>query len=264
MLGHCKRVGFLVSVAAQAATPNDLVTLVVVRRLSIVSALVASATVVAGLTAFSLDPAEFSLSSVALITVGFLMSTIVLVAGFLLVRAPWGRWGLAGAAAAAMLLASTSSSWLVYVVYGLGAASIIGLGGPWVKFWVRQHPVPNAVNPTAVALSSFAPVAPLLIGLAAFDTSHWSHWLAASVGTGSSFMYSRGAPGALWLMRLAIPVTSAIAIWKSPMPPAVILVVAALAVSVLAWSPPAAKISSVPAPLLPPPRTPRKKQPDAP
>ena len=243
---------------------DDSFTLLIMRRLSIVSAIVASATVVTGLIAFALEPAAFSPSSITLIAVGFLMSTIVLVAGFLLVRAPWGRWELAGIAAGAMLLASTNSSWFVYVVYGLGASSIIGLGGPWVRFWVRQNSVPDAVNPTAVALSSYAPVAPLVVGLAAFDTSHWSHWVAAIVGTASSFAYSRGAPGALWLMRLAVPVTSAIAIWKSPWPPAVGLVVATLAVSVLAWSPAASKVSNVHTPPLPQPRTPRKKQPDAP
>jgi hypothetical protein len=235
-----------------------------VRRLSTVFALLASATVVAGLIAFTLDPAAFSSSSVALMAIGFMTSTIVLVAGFLLVRAPWGRWGLVGAAAAAMLLASTNSSPLVYVVYGLGAASIVGIGGPWVRFWVRQQPVPDPVNPTAVALSSYAPVAPLVVGLAAFDTSHWSHWLAAIVGAGSSFAYSRGTPGALWVVRIAIPLTSGLAIWKSPMPSAAILVVAVLAVSVLAWSPAATKVTSVPAPKLPAPRTQRKRQPDAP
>lgn len=234
------------------------------RRLSIVSAILASATVAVALVVFATDPAAFSPSSVGLITIGFLTSAVVLVAGFLLVRAPWGRWGLAGIAGAAVLLASASTSPAIYVVYALGAMSIVALVGPWVRFWVRQQPVPNAVNATAVALSSVAPIGPIIVGLSAHDTSHWSHWLAALAGAGTSFIYSRGAPGALWIMRILIPATSAFAVWKSPMPSSLILAAGAAAVTVLAWSPAASEATSGPTPPLPPARTQRKKQADAP
>lgn len=233
------------------------------RRLSLVFASLAATTVVAGLTAFAVEPAGFSLSSVALVSLGLLLCTVTAVTGFLLVRAPWGRWGLCGVTGTAMVLATTNQAIVVYGIMALGAGAIVGLAGPWVRFWVRRQPVPDGPNAVAISLVVVAPVAPLIVGLAAYDESHWLHWLAATVAVGASFIYARGLPGGLWLLRLAVPATGIVAFMVSPMPSALLVGIGSVAVLILAWLPGAAAVTAIPAPHLPPPRQPRKVPSDA-
>ncbi|MCZ7532930.1 MAG: hypothetical protein M5U23_05935 [Acidimicrobiia bacterium] len=233
------------------------------RRLSLIFASLAAATIVVGLTAFAFEPAGFSGSSVALISLGLLLCTMTAVTGFLLVRAPWGRWGLCGVTGAAMVLATTNQTAMVFGVMALGAVAIVGLAGPWVRFWVRQQPVSDGLNTVAVSLVAVAPVAPLIVGLAAYDESHWLHWLAAVVAVGSSFLYARGLPGGLWLLRLAVPVSGIAAFTVCPLPSALLVGVGSLAVGLLAWLPGAAAVTATPTPPLPAPRPLRKVRADA-
>ncbi len=234
-----------------------------VRRLSLVFASLAAATVVTGLTAFAVEPAQFSASSSALISLGLLLCTVTAVTGFLLVRAPWGRWGLCGVTATAMVLATTNQTIVVFGIMALGAVAIVGLAGPWVRFWVRQQPVPDGPNTVAVSLVFVAPVAPLIVGLAAYDESHLLHWLAAAVAVGSSFLYARGLPGGLWLLRLATPVSGIAAFMVCPLPSALLVGIGSVTVAVLAWLPAAAAVTATSTPPLPAPRQPRKVHSDA-
>lgn len=162
-----------------------------------------------------------------------------------------------------MLLATTNETIAAYGVMALGAASIVGLAGPWVRFWVRQQPVPDGPNTVAVSLVAVAPVAPLVVGLAAYDESHWLHWLAAAIAVGSSFLYARGLPGALWLLRLAVPVSGLAAFIVCPLPSALLIGAGSLAVALLAWLPGATAVTATPSPTLPAPRQPRKARSNA-
>jgi len=234
-----------------------------VRRLSLVFASLSAVTVVAGLTAFAIDPAKFSASSAALVSLGLLLCTVTAVTGFLLVRAPWGRWGLCGVTGIAMVLSTTNQTNVVIGVMALGAIAIVGLAGPWVRFWVRQQPIPDGPNTVAVSLIAVAPIAPLIVGLAAYDESHWLHWVAAGVAVGSSFLYSRGLPGGLWLLRLAVPMTGIVAFMVGPLPWALLVGAGSITVATLAWFPAATAVTATPTPPLPAPRPPRKVRSDA-
>lgn len=229
------------------------------RRLALTTAVAASATVLCGLTFFALDPVAFSMSSVALISIGLLMSTLVALSGFLLVRAPWGRWGLAGTTGLSMLLASVNTSAAVIGVLAVGATTIVAIAGPWLRFWVRQFRTVDAPNTVATSLIAIAPVAPLIVGIGAYDTSHWLQWLAAGTATGTSFLYARAVPGAIWALRFAMPITAAAAVAVSPMPWTLAVGLAASAGTVAAWLPGSVQTTAMPSPVLPAPRTPPKE-----
>lgn len=234
------------------------------RRLALASSAAASLTIVTGLAAFVLDPWQFSTSSVALIVLGMLMSTLVVLAGFLLVRSPWGRWGLAAATSSAMILASANESFAVLVVLVLGAVTVVALAGPWLRFWVRQQPAVDAPNPIATTLAAIAPVAPLIVGIGSYNSSHWTQWLAAITATSASFAYSRAIPGAVWALRIAMPATAVAAFAVSPLPWSLTIGLAGVGGTVAAWMPMARKTTAQPASKLPAPRSPRKDQDDAP
>jgi hypothetical protein len=199
----------------------------------------------------------------ALVTAGYFASSMVALVGWLLVRAPWGRWSLVAATAGGMLLASTLDSAAVYLPLAIGAAAISIVSGPWLTLWVRQHPPPGGPNPISLSLIVVAPLSPLVVGLAAYDAAHWTHWLAAITGVVGSWAYGRGLPLAVWSLRVAVPVTSIAAMATSPMPSLVLLGAGAGLVAVLAWLPGSTQTSTFPNPPLPAPRRPRRETTDA-
>ena len=233
------------------------------KRLATAAGFVSFTTIVAGLAIFSAADTPYSASSVALIALGYLASSVVALVGWLLVRAPWGRWSLVSAAAIGMVLASTADTAAVVVVYGIGAGAIVMLAGPWLTLWVRQHAPPGGPNHIALSLIVVAPISPLVVGIAAYDSSHWSQWLAALSGVVGSWAYGRGVPLAVWSLRIVIPVTSMAALTTTPMPSGLVLAVGAAAVTVLAWLPGATETTTFPDPPLPSPRPQRREVSDA-
>jgi hypothetical protein len=233
------------------------------RRLALVTATIAAVTVMGGLIAFAVDPWNFSTSSAALIAIGLMMSTLVALSGFLLVRAPWGRWGLVATTATSMVLASANAAPAVIFVLIAGAVTIVLLAGPWLRFWVRQYRAVDAPNAVATGLIVIAPVAPLVIGVGAYDSAHWTQWVAAVVATGSSFAYARAIPGAIWALRLALPVAAAAAMFASPLPWSIVIGFGTAVGTVAAWLPAARQATATPSPALPAPRSPRKDDDDA-
>jgi hypothetical protein len=234
-----------------------------VKRLATVAGVLSFLTVTGGMTLFAVADTEYSTSSVALIAVGYIMSSIVALVGWLLVRAPWGRWSLVGAASCGMVLASLSESSLVFGVYAIGAATIVVLGGPWLALWVRQHPPPGGPNHIALSLIVVAPISPLVVGLAAYDTAHWTHWLAAFTAVVGSWAYGRGLPLSVWVLRIAVPITCAVAMVTMPLLGGIAVAVGALVVGVLAWLPGAKQTTIFPNPPLPMPRPQRRETSDA-
>lgn len=233
------------------------------KRLASVAGILSILTVVAGLATFALEDNRFSASSVALISIGYLASSVVALVGWLLVRAPWGRWSLLTATAGGMILASTTDSTVTLLVYAVGAVGIIILAGPWLKLWVRQYSPPAGPNRIAVTLIVAAPLSPLIVGVAAYDTTHWTHWLAALTGVVSSWAFGRGLPLAIWLLRVAIPVVSLAAFVNAPMPSSFILGAGAGLVTFLSWMPGARQTTTFANPPLPSPRPPRREVSDA-
>jgi hypothetical protein len=235
-----------------------------VKRLATVAGVLSFLTVTGGLTLFAVADTEYSTSSVALIAFGYIMTSIVALVGWLLVRAPWGRWSLLGAASYGMILASLSESPAVFGLYAIGAAAIVVLGGPWLTLWVRQHPPPGGPNHIALSLIVVAPISPLVVGLAAYDTAHWTHWLAALTAVVGSWAYGRGLPLSIWALRIAVPITWAMAMMTMSLPGGIAVAVSALVVGVLAWLPGATQTTLFPNPPLPTPRPQRRETSDAP
>jgi hypothetical protein len=229
-----------------------------VRRLAVTFTLTASLSVIIALVVVTLEPGAWSLSSIGLIATGALMSTLVLVTGFLLVQAPWARWGLIAVTAGAMVMSTAVATVGSTLVLVLGGVTIVGLAGPWLRFWVRQHPVPDALSPVVLTLMATAPAAPLVIGVGSYDTSSVVQWIASAAIVAGSFAYSRGFPGAVWLMRVVVPLAAGAAVVVSPFPHAIVIIVGGMIVTVLAWLPAARHASAIPAPVLPAPRQPRE------
>jgi hypothetical protein len=234
-----------------------------VKRLAVIAGVLSVATVAGGLGAFSAADVGYSTSSLMLIAIGYLTSSIIALVGWLLVRAPWGRWSLVAAVSGSLLLASPLNSAFVYLVYATGATAIIILAGPWMTLWARQFEPPGGPNRVALALIVAGPLSPLVVGLAAYDTAHWAHWLAAFTSLIGSWAYGRGLPLAVWLLRIAVPMTSVAAFISSPTPNRFILVAGATFVTILAWLPGATQTSTFPNPPLPSPRPQRRETSDA-
>lgn len=233
------------------------------RRLALTLSTTASAAVVAGLVAFTLDSGSYSPSSVGLISIGVLASTVVADVGFLLVRAPWGRWGLVLVTTVSMVLGTFDSGVAGYLVLALGGVSIVGLAGPWLRFWVRQRPAADALPPVVVTLLAVAPIAPIVIGIAAYDTASWMHWATAATIVVASFLYSRGLPGSIWLLRLLVPLGAAGSLLTMPWPTMALAAISTIAITLAAWLPEATSATSIPAPVLPAPYARRKDRADA-
>ena len=224
------------------------------KRIALIAGLLSILTVTGGFTLFASAATPYSASAVALIGIGYLASSVTALVGWLLVRAPWGRWSLIAASALGVILASTSDATAVFGLYATGAASIIVLSGPWLVLWVRQHPPPGGPNRIALALIAAAPLSPLVVGIGAYDSSHWSHWVAAITGSVASWAYGRGLPLAIWLLRIAVPVASLAAFLTAPVPSSLVLAAGAVLVTGLAWTPSATQTSTFPNPPLPSPR----------
>ncbi|MGI9585522.1 MAG: hypothetical protein ACR2N7_08020 [Acidimicrobiia bacterium] len=215
--------------------------------------------VVLGTAAFLVDPTPIASSASWLIAFGLLTIAATSLSGLLLARAPWGRWALAFTVAAAMIAASIGSAGttqflvLVWATYGVGAAALVGLFGPWLTLWTRHHTLAEAPGPVVVSLLAVAPGAALYVGIAASAGAAWVHWLLVIVAASGSVLYGRGAPGALWILRVGVPLAAALAIPQTAAVGAVMIGIGAIGVSVLAWLPAAKRTTRVVVPPLPAP-----------
>lgn len=233
------------------------------KRLAVIAGVLSIAAVAGGLGAFAAADTGYSTSSLTLIAMGYLTSSIIALVGWLLVRAPWGRWSLVAAVSCSLLLASPLDSAIVYLVFATGSTAIVLLAGPWLTLWARQFDPPGGTNRIALSLMIVAPLSLLVVGLAAYDTAHWTHWLAAFTSLIGSWAYGRGLPLAVWWLRVVVPLASVAAFINSPSPSRLLLVAGAGLVALLSWLPGATQTSTFPDPPLPSPRPKRRETSDA-
>jgi hypothetical protein len=125
--------------------------------------------------------------------------------------------------------------------------------GPWLTLWVRHEPAADTPGPVVVGLIAVAPGAPLFIGLTALDGLHPAHVVLIVVATTSSWAYGRGIPGAIWALRVAVPIAGAAAIAYTQGPGQAVLTVAVVAVTITSWLPHALRATAVITPPLPEP-----------
>lgn len=203
--------------------------------------------------ALAVDPDPIDTVAASLIAVGLMIAGTATLAGLALARAPWGRWGLAGTVVTALVVGSVSSSMLMWIAYGLGAAALFGLFGPWLRLWTRHHRVTDAPGPVPVSLMSVAAIAALFVGLCAIDFADWTHWALAAAAIGSSVAYAQGGVAGVWGFRIVVPAVGILAATHTTVPGVVPLVAGVAAVTVAGWLPLARQTTTVITPPLPPP-----------
>ncbi len=230
------------------------------RRLATTTAALALTSVLLATAAFAADPGGSNAVAVMLIAIGVGVVTIVMLAGFLLVRAPWGRWGLAATTAFGLLLIPDMSSVLAIIGALLGATAVFLLLGPWLRFWTRLLPTPDGPGPIPFALMLVGPVAPIVIGLGGHDAASWIHVIAATVVVSASTAYAKAVPGSVWMLRIVAPAAGLAAAIASPLPWAMVIYLGVAALTVMAWMPSAAAVVATPPPVLPTPVAPSTRR----
>jgi len=212
---------------------------------------------VVGTAGFAADPQPFDQAAAIVVLAGVIIVGLTGLVGLVLTRAPWGRWTLMATVAISLVLASVPGSAAFWVALAIGALATVGLLGPWLTLWVRHEPAADTPGPIVVALIAVAPVSTLFIGLTALGGLHLAHVVLIVVATASSWAYGRGLPGAIWALRVAVPITGTAAIIQTtgPGPGQVVLSIAVVAVTLASWLPHARRATAVITPPLPEPVT---------
>jgi hypothetical protein len=224
---------------------------VVTRPLAI--GILALVSAVTGAATFAIDPHPFDQAAAVVVLGGVIILVLTGLVGLVLARAPWGRWTLFGTVVVSLALASVPGSIGFWIALAAGALATVGLAGPWLTLWVRHEPAADAPGPAVIALIAVAPVAPLFVGLTALDGLHLAHVALIVVATASSWAYGRGLPGALWALRVLVPITGAVAIAYTAWPGQAVLAVAVAGVTITSWLPYARRATAVITPPLPEP-----------
>lgn len=222
-------------------------------RLPIAIGATAFASVTVGCLAFALDSGPIARSSALMIVTGMLGIALAGLAGLILARAPWARWILTASVIATTVLASIGGSALFWVALGVGALAVIGLIGPWLTLWVRREPVADRMGVVPVVLISSAMSTPVLVGFAAHSGVGWEHWTLVVTVAVSAWAYGRGLALGIWSFRLLVPVLGLLAGIATSNPGGAAILVLALALSAMAWSPQARAVTAVITPPLPRP-----------
>ena len=186
------------------------------------------------------SPEPWEADAALAIAIGALVLSVAAMAALLLGRGRWTRYFAAGLVIAELLivLVAEIEGWLIAATI-LSAASLIGLGGPWLKGWLRERPAAGApaIQAVLLAIASFAVVP--LVGVVSPGGLRPAHGVAGALGILLSWGYLKGGVWALWLLRLAMPVVLVAAAVASPIGGTVLLVAATGGILYLAWSSPA-------------------------
>ena len=212
--------------------------------------------------AFISDSGLVAQSSAVMILVGLMEVLLGGLAGLLLVRAPWSRWLLGTAVVASAFLASFGDSALFWFGIVVAAIAIIGLSGPWLTLWVRRQRVAEQLGAIPVALIASAGVAPIVVGLAAYEGVVAVHWMLVLLIIVSAWAYGRGLFFGIWGFRFVVPLLGLFAAAQTNRPGSAIIAIGSLTVSAMAWSPQAGQVTAVITPPLRAP-VPRKGRGDA-
>ena len=214
---------------------------------------------VAGAGTFAADPSPFDQAAAIVVLAGVIVTGLTGLVGMVLARAPWGRWTLLGSVALSLVLASVPGGTGFWVALTIGSLATVGLIGPWLTLWVRHDPAADAPGPVVVTLIAVAPATPLYVGIAALGGLRPMHIVLIVVSTASSWAYGRGVPGGTWALRIALPTAGAAATVVTVGAGQVMLGIAVVGVTIIAWLPHARRATAVITPPLPTPvkRSPR-------
>ncbi len=203
-------------------------------------------------------PDPWAADSAMAIAIGTLVFSIAAMTALLIGRGRWTRYFAMGLLVAELLIAAVGDfdGWLIAAV-ALSGFALAGLGGPWLKGWLRERPAAGApgYEPIVLAIGTFGLVP--LVGVAAPSGLQPAHGMLGALGVLLSWGYLKGGPWALQSLRFGLPVAVVLAAVASPVGGAVLLIAIGAGLAYLAWTP-AARLAVDPMPELPAPRRRRR------
>jgi hypothetical protein len=230
-----------------------------VHRIPFVIAALAAGTGMCWAVHLVVAPEPFAADSALALAIGTVMFTIIAVTALLLGRGRWARLFAMALICAELLIAVVSplEPWSVAGI-ALSGLTLTGLGGPWLRGWLRQRPAAGAPGPVPMALALGAVLVVPLVGIAAPAGLRLLHGVAGAAGILFGWAYARAKPWALWALRIGFPPLLAAAAFSSPPGGAALLLLAAAGIGYLAWNR-NARLAVDPLPTgLPSPRRPRR------
>ena len=187
--------------------------------------------------ALASNPEPLTPSSAGLVGTGFVLHSVIGVAGLLLARGQWARrysWLLIGGA----FLVVVIRPWDLWslVVAGLAIVVVGGLAGPWLDGWLRRRPAALGPGTESVVLLLLAISAPVVAGGAAWTGTDWGDIAYGAGLVVMAWAYGRQLSTGWWALRLAVLPLGAIAALGDPWPGAVFVLAHASTVTALAWT----------------------------
>jgi len=200
-------------------------------------------------------------SSALAVAIGFVIYTVIAVAGLLLVRAPWARWlGFAVAVSAVAIGVGSRAGVVSWLAVGVSLGAITGLTGPWLRVWLRRKPAATDLGwePPTLILGAIA-LTPL-VGFASPAGLSMSHGLLAASGLLFAWGYAKAEHWGLWGLRVVVLPAALTTIPATPPFGASLILFWSLGLTAVAWAPGARRALGRPTPVLPSPRPPRSRR----
>lgn len=181
------------------------------------------------------DP--FSTDSAVLVAIGLLMFSLIAAVGLLVPRGRWARNLARGllAVEAALAVATPLQGWAIagLVATGLG---IVGIQGKWFDGWLRRLPAADGPGLKTMGLILGCLALVPIVGLSSPSGVVFRQGLLGAAGIVIAWGYGKANMWGLWAARLVLVPLAVVAALAAPPLGAVILVVAGVGLSVLAWS----------------------------
>ncbi|MDP8959234.1 MAG: hypothetical protein M3N51_08560 [Actinomycetota bacterium] len=172
----------------------------------------------------------------ALLGADLVVLTVVAATGLLLVHGRWAkRLAQLLLAAQALLAVFVSLDPWWWAALAATAGGMVAIGGPWLDGWVRRLPGAAGPPPLAVALALGLLALPALVALSSPGGLGVVHWLLATAAVLVAWAYGRAMRPGIWTARF-LPLIALPAALASPLPGALLLLVATVVLAWLAWT----------------------------
>jgi hypothetical protein len=192
----------------------------------------------------------FADSAAALLATDLLILGTVVAVGIALSRSRWTRraaLALLGGQTLLGVVFETDGLWIGAVL--VTALAIGAVTGPWLGRWLRKLPRADGPPPRAVILSLGLIGVPALVAVTAPSGVTLGGWLLGAFALMTAWAYSQAWLAALWAVRVALPVLGIGAAATLTGPGALLLGLAIVMLTALAWSAEARQATLSPAAL---------------